>query len=244
MTNHEIIQGDLLTAKLPREVDLVYIDPPFNTSRDFGHYNDEWKSMADYMSFLLPRITRCGCYLKDGGNMLVHMDWHAVHYIKTAMDYMEPFGYDNFQNEIVWKYNSGGASKKHLSRKHDTILWYVKGEAPHTFNILREPYATPDVEGRAGFHPEGRMLTDVWEIPFISTTGKERTGYPTQKPLALLERVIEVFSNEGDTVLDGFCGSGTTGVAAKKLKRNSVMVDRSDEAIRVTKERISGVQVA
>ena len=239
MTNHEIIQGDLLTAKLPQGVDLVYIDPPFKSERDFGEYNDQWGGMGHYLSYLLPRITKCVCMLKDGGNLLVHVDWRSSHYLKTAIDRMPWFGYESFKNEIIWKYNSGGASKRHLSRKHDTILWYVKGDEDHTFNILREPYATPDVEGRAGFHPEGRMLTDVWDIPFLSTTSKERTGYPTQKPLALLERVVKVFSNEGDTILDGFCGSGTTGVAAKKLGRNSVMVDQNPEAIRVTKERIA-----
>ena len=170
--------------------------------------------------------------------MLVHVDWRASHYIKLSMDRMEQFGYGNFKNEIVWKYNSGGASKRHLSRKHDTILWYVKGDGDYTFNILREPYATPDTEGRPGFHPDGRMLTDVWDIPFLSTTSGERTGYPTQKPLKLLERVVEVFSNPGDTVLDGFCGSGTTGLAAKRLGRNSILVDAGGEAVKVSKKRI------
>lgn len=239
MTNHKIIQDDLLLAKLPQEVDLVYVDPPFNTSRDFGHYNDEWESMDAYLAFLIPRLGKCIGHLKEGGSLLVHVDWRASHYIKTAID--QRLGYENFHNEIVWAYNSGGASRKHLSRKHDVILWWSKGEDDPTFNVLREPYATPDVEDRPGFHPEGRMLTDVWQIPFLSTTAKERSGYPTQKPLALLERVMEVFSNKGDTVLDGFCGSGTTGVAAKKLGRNSILVDQSPEAIKVTRGRIDAV---
>ncbi|MGW8178999.1 MAG: DNA-methyltransferase [bacterium] len=220
------------------KVDLIYIDPPFNSNNDFGHYDDRWPSMADYLSFLLPRITRGVCYLRDGGNLLIHVDWRASHYVKIAVDRI--MGYENFHNEIVWRYNSGGASKKHLSRKHDVILWWSKGDG-YTFNVLREPYATPDVQGRAGFHPEGRMLTDVWDIPFISTTSKERTGYPTQKPLNLLRRVVEVFSNPGDLVLDGFCGSGTTGVAAKLQDRDCILVDESPEAVRIAKERLAKV---
>lgn len=221
------------------KVDLVYIDPPFHTNRDFGQYDDRWESLEKYLGFSMENISACVNLLKDGGNFLIHLDWRASHYVKVATD--EIIGHDNFHNEIVWQYNSGGASKRHLSRKHDVILWWSKGDG-YTFNVLREPYATPNVEGRAGFHPEGRMLTDVWRIPFISTTSPERTGYPTQKPVQLLERVIRVFSDPGDLVFDGFCGSGTTGVAAKLLGRDSIMVDESPEAVATARKRISEVK--
>lgn len=234
---HKVVQADLLSAPLGAQpFDLVYIDPPFNSNNDFGHYNDEWASMEDYLTFLIPRISRCYSALREGGNLLVHLDWRASHYVKVAVD-THIANYEDFRNEIVWQYNSGGASKRHLSRKHDVILWWSKGSG-YTFNVLREPYATPDVKGRPGFHPDGRMLTDVWAIPFLSTTAKERTGYPTQKPLALLERVVKVFSNPDDLVLDGFCGSGTTGVAAKLNGRDCLLVDKGAEAVKVARKRI------
>ena len=237
---HSVVQGDILTAKLDLggrgEVDLVYIDPPFNSDNDFGHYKDQWPSMEAYIDFMTPRIVRCFGMLKDGGNLLVHVDWRASHYLKVILD--ELIGYENFHNEIVWQYNSGGASKNHLSRKHDTILWWSKGPG-YTFNVLREPYATPNVQGRPGFHSDGRMLTDVWRIPFISTTSKERSGYPTQKPLKLLERVVNVFSEPGDLVLDGFCGSGTTGVASKLNGRDCLLVDESPKAVKVARKRLA-----
>lgn len=236
---HKVLQGDILDVELDfggrADVDLVYIDPPFNSDNDFGQYDDRWHSTGTYLSYILPRIHRCYSYLKDDGNLLVHVDWRASHVLRMALD--RSFGVGNFKNEIIWSYNSGGASKRHLSRKHDTILWYVKGPN-YTFNVMREPYATPDVQGRKGFHPEGRMLTDVWNIPFLSTTSKERTGYPTQKPVALLDRIVKIFSNPEDLVLDGFCGSGTTGVAAKMNNRGCILVDRSHEAVAVAKKRL------
>jgi site-specific DNA-methyltransferase (adenine-specific) len=216
-------------------VDLVYLDPPFNSNNDFGQYDDRWKSMDEYVDFLIPRVMRCASLLKEDSNLLVHLDWRASHYIKVALD--KELGYDNFKNEIIWQYNSGGASKRHLSRKHDVIMWWGFGD--YTFNIQREPYATPNVSDRSGFHPDGRMLTDVWNIPFLSTTSKERVGYPTQKPITLLERVIEIFTNPGDVVLDGFCGSGTTGVAAKKLGRKYLLVDQNPDAVKTAEKRLA-----
>ncbi len=229
--------GDILTCPLPYNLNLCYLDPPYNTGTNFGAFNDQWANIDAYTAYLTPRIKRCWDHLAEGGNLIVHVDWRAVHYLKVAIDqFANP---NNFHNEIVWAYNSGGASKRHLSRKHDTLLWWAKGEG-WTFNIQREPYATPNVEHRPGFHPDGRMLTDVWNIPFISTTSKERTGYPTQKPVALAERIINVFSNPDDLICDPFCGSGTTGVAAQQLGRRFYLVDINPDAIATAEQRLSG----
>jgi len=231
-------KGDVLEfdfSTLPHLPSLVLTDPPFNTGNDFGSYNDQWSSMEEYLAFLIPRLKACWDHLAENGNLIVHLDWRSSHYVKVEFDKIA--GYENFVNEIVWPYNSGGASRKHLSRKHDVLLLWSKPDA--TFNVLREPYATPNVQGRAGFHPEGRMLTDVWNIPFISTTSKERTGYPTQKPLALAERAIRVFTNPGDLVFDPFCGSGTTGVAAKKLGRDYLLMDVGSDAYAMAASRLA-----
>ena len=232
----KIFCGDALdiVPELPYP-DLIYIDPPFFTQRDFESFDDRWASLQTYTDWLTGYCSVGWDALNPGGNFLIHLDWHAVHAMKVRLDHC--FG-GNFVNEIIWSYNSGGASKRRLSRKHDNILWYTKPGAEYTFNVIREPYATPDAADRPGFHPDGRMLTDVWQIPFLSTTAKERTGYPTQKPLALLERIITIFSNEGDLVLDYFCGSGTTGVAAEKLARRSILVDSSPEATSIAQARL------
>lgn len=235
-----VITGDSNGAELPNQIDLVYADPPFNTGLDFASFDDRWDSTAAYLEYVGPRLERLWCHLRDGGNMIVHLDWHVVHYLKVYIDRFA--GAENFHNEIIWSYNSGGASKRHLSRKHDTLLWWSKGPG-YTFNVQREPYATPNVTERPGFHPEGRMLTDVWAIPFMSTTSKERTGYPTQKPLALLDRIVTIFSNKGDMVVDPFCGSGTTGVAAKQAGRQCWLIDINPEATGIAQQRLSNTQV-
>jgi site-specific DNA-methyltransferase (adenine-specific) len=234
-----LVEEDILTAAIASEsVDLCYLDPPFSTGRDFDGYSDKWDGVDAYVDYMIPRIGRCWDALTPNGNLILHLDWHAVHYLKVAVD--RAVGIERFKNEIIWRYNSGGASKRHLSRKHDTLLWWAKGPN-YVFNVQREPYATTGTAGRDGFHPDGRMLTDVWEIPFISTTSSERCGWPTQKPLALLERVITIFSDPGQCVLDGFCGSGTTGVAAHLAGRDSVLVDVSGEALTKAYERLSAV---
>lgn len=219
-------------------VTLAYLDPPFYSQKDYGHFNDKWDSLQIYVDWLTRECVRAWDSLAANGNFVLHLDWHAVHYMKVALD--KAFGYDKFQNEIIWNYNSGGASKMRLSRKHDTLLWYTRDPKSYVFNLIREPYATPNVAGRPGFHPEGRILTDVWsDISFISTTSSERCGYPTQKPVKLLERIVTLFTEEGDTVLDPLCGSGTTGVAAASLGRQWIMQDKNPEAIRTAKERLS-----
>lgn len=237
----KVLHGDNLASArtIPDEsIDLIYLDPPFLTQRDLADFDDYWRDIDSYTEFIKRQLTVWHGKLKPTGNLILHLDWHASHYAKVEGD--EVFGYENFRNEIVWSYNSGGASKRHLARKHDVLLWWSKSDG-YTFNVLREPYATSNVGGRAGFHPEGRMLTDVWRIPFISTTSKERTGYATQKPVKLLERVVEVFSNPGDVVLDPFCGSGTTGAACATLGRNAILMDSNARAVELTQGRLGAV---
>lgn len=222
-------------SKKDSSIELVYIDPPFFTQKDHGDFDDHWEDLDEYLDFLQDHFFEFHRVLSDAGNLIVHVDWRTSHYLKVGLDSV--FGYGNFQAEIVWSYSSGGASKRRLSRKHDTLLWYSKSDA-YTFNPQREPYATPNVANRPGFHPEGRLLTDVWPISIISTTGSERVGYATQKPLALLNRVVSVFSNDGDRVLDCFCGSGTTGVACQNLHRDFYLCDSNPDAVRISKKRL------
>ena len=230
---YKLLLKESKDVEIDEPFDLLYIDPPFFTQRDFGEFNDEWESLEFYLHFLTESLDCIPSDAKDF-NLIVHVDPRTSHYVKVALD--KKFGYSNFSSEIIWKYNSGGAGRKRLAQKHDTLLHYKIGEAP--FNVIREPYATPNVLGRKGFHADGRMLTDVWDIPIISTTGKERNGYPTQKPLALLKRVVEVFSNKGGLIVDTFCGSGTTGEAAVSLGRRFLGADINQNALDITESRL------
>jgi len=228
--------ADALSRLDVASVDLIYVDPPFLTNRDFGAFSDKWDSMDAYVEFLRQVSTLSRTSMRDTGNFVIHVDPRTSHYVKVMLDSV--FGPHHFRNEVIWNYASGGASKRHLSKKHDTLLWYTRTDQ-YKFNVLREPYKTPKVDGRAGFHPEGRMLTDVWEISFISTTSKERTGYPTQKPLKLIDRVIQVWTDPGDLVVDPFCGSGTTAAAAAALGRRYAISDIGDESVAMARERLS-----
>jgi site-specific DNA-methyltransferase (adenine-specific) len=228
---------DILRLIDDETVDFIYIDPPFATQKDRGDYDDRWPSIESFTGWLTPYLAESERILKDTGSIVIHLDYRAIHYVRVAADKI--FGYENMLNEIIWNYNSGGAGKRFLARKHDTMIWYaVDANSAYTYNVLREPYATPNVQGRPGFHPAGRMLTDVWNVPIISTTGLERVGYATQKPLKLMERVIEVFTNPGDQVLDFFCGSGTTGVACQKMGRGFWLVDQNPKAIQICEGRL------
>jgi site-specific DNA-methyltransferase (adenine-specific) len=224
--------GDIvdLHDQLP-QVDCIYIDPPFATQKDHGDFDDRWINAAACASSTMERVDLAWQYLKSGGNLLIHVDWRTAPWIRTWMEPTSLIGENaTFQNEIIWKYNSGGASKRRLSRKHDNILWYTKDGADYTFNTMREPY--PHEYKGKGFHPEGKMLSDVWtDIGFIGTSSPERVGYATQKPVKLLERIVTLFTNPGDTVLDFYCGSGTTGVAADNLGRNAILIDKNPVAI-------------
>lgn len=247
-------------------VDLIYIDPPFNTGtqqsitrlktvRDEGgdrtgfggnRYRTERQgstsyldAFEDYMAFLAPRIDEARRVLANNGSIFLHVDQHESHYCKVLLDRM--FGRKSFINEIIWSYDYGGRSKKKWPTKHDTIFWYAIDPANYTFNanaIDRIPYMAPGLVGKEKA-ARGKVPTDVWWQTIVPTSGKERTGYPTQKPLAILERIVKVHSNPGDMVMDFFAGSGTTGVAAARNDRLFVLVDSNPEAVQVAAKRLT-----
>lgn len=237
---------------------LIYIDPPFETPhagpalmKPTLRKNSHAKVAIDsFITFLRPRLIEMRRILARRGTLWVHLDWHAVHYIKCEMD--ELFGYEAFVNEIIWSYRAGSRPGRWFPRKHDSILVYAKTPGEQTFNSLRGgEYRTRDMQhdddgrpfkstknGRIYFNPLGPAMTDVWEIPILSTVSRERVGYPSQKPRALLERVIQAGSNEGDIVADFFCGSGTTLVVARSLRRHWLGCDRHALAIEKTRRRL------
>ena len=247
-------------------VDLIYIDPPFNTGtqqsitrlktvRDEGgdrtgfggnRYRTERQgstsyldAFEDYMAFLAPRIDEARRVLANNGSIFLHVDQHESHYCKVLLDRV--FGRKSFINEIIWSYDYGGRSKKKWPTKHDTIFWYAIDPANYTFNanaIDRIPYMAPGLVGKEKA-ARGKVPTDVWWQTIVPTSGKERTGYPTQKPLAILERIVKVHSNPGDMVMDFFAGSGTTGVAAARNDRLFVLVDSNPEAVQVAAQRLT-----
>lgn len=228
-------------------VDLIYLDPPFFTQKDFINYSDKWKDLQTYLDYMKERLVECQRILKNTGSIYLHCDSTASHYLKVVMDTV--FGGENFQNEIVWCYRTGGASKKRFGKKHDTILFYSKTKT-FKFNTQHVPYVMggilTDEKGpyqiqggkRVDFNPKGALMPDWWEISYISSVSKERLGYPTQKPIALLERIIKASSNEGDIVLDPFMGSGTTVAVAKKLGRNFIGMDINQESFDVVSKRL------
>ncbi len=254
-------------------IQLVYIDPPFNTGttqqrpglktvRDaagdrtgFGgrRYRTEKSApvaayddtFSDYLGFLRPRLLEAHRVLAPTGSLFVHLDPREVHYVKVLLDELfstdRVTGRDCFQNEIIWAYDYGARATRRWPAKHDNILWYTKDPTHYTFNLSatdRIPYMAPSLVG-----PEkaarGKTPTDVWWHTIVSPTGKEKTGYPTQKPLGILERIIRVHSNPGDTVLDFFAGSGTTGLAAARNDRNYILIDENPQAIALIQRRLS-----
>jgi len=241
--------------------DLIYADPPFFAARrgqgSRGRFAEAWVGGLDgYLAFLRPRLAQMHRLLSPRGSLYVHLDAHVVHYVKVMMD--ELFGRDNFLNEIIWSYRTGGVARRWFGRKHDTLLLYARRRGAHTFNVLRggdyrtdgllrdkrlRPYKRTR-HGRLYFHPDGPAMTDVWDIPFLSTVSLERTGWPTQKPEALLERIIRASSDPGDRVGDFFCGSGTTLVVAKRLGRRYIGCDISPRAIQITRRRLAWVRAA
>lgn len=238
----EILQGDSLDA-LPhltgRTFRLVYIDPPFNTGTKQEIHGVSYEdSYDDYLGFLRPRIEAVLPLLTDDGSLFVHLDHREVHYVKVMLD--EMMGRRSFMNEIIWSYDYGGRSKRRWPCKHDTILWYAKDPKNYAFNyddIDRIPYMAPGLVG-----PEkaarGKTPTDVWWSTIVPTQGKERVNYPTQKPLKIIDRIVKVHSDPGDWCLDFFAGSGTLGYSACMNGRNAVLIDKSDDAIRVMRNRL------
>lgn len=259
---------DLLKELDDRSVDLIYVDPPFNTGKrqrrtriktvrsDAGdrtgfqgrrYQTVEIGSMSfadvfdDYLAFLEPRLREAYRVLSDSGTFYFHVDYREVHYCRILLDVI--FGRECFLNEIIWAYDFGGRTKKKWPPKHDNILVYVKDPSNYTFNaeaIERIPYMAPGLVG-----PEkaarGKLPTDTWWHTIVPTNSKERTGYPTQKPLGILRRIVQASSNPGDLVLDFFAGSGTTGAACLELGRRFILVDNNPEALEVMARRFDGV---
>jgi len=257
---NRLIEGDArdVAALLPdASVDLIYADPPFFTgarrrSPNGRAFADRWAGGLDaYLAWLAPLLGEFHRVLSPAGTLYMHLDWHAVHYVKVALDRV--FGAERFMNEVVWHYGLGAArSRSHFLRKHDTLLVYRRGERP-TFHVLRggvtpamaDKYRHEDARGRfmnsrgrRYYLQGGKPLDSVWEIPTIAATSKERLGYPTQKPEALLERVISASTHPGDTVLDLFCGSGTTPAVAQRLGRRWLAADLSQDAVAITAARL------
>jgi DNA modification methylase len=259
------VMSSLLT-ELEGQVNLIYVDPPFFTNRRYrarigrgedsrrpegwalaDGYGDHWANLDAYLDFLYPRLALMHRLLTDSGTLYVHLDWHASAYARLLLD--ELFGQDRLLNEIVWTYHGPSPIRRAFNRKHDTILAYVKGEG-YTFNAdaVRQPYnpATIDTfraSSKAGFGKvpdlaRGKVPEDWWYFPVVARLHKERTGYPTQKPEALLQRIVLASSNPGDLVADFFCGSGTAAVVAAQSARRFIAVDNSYRALHTTRRRL------
>ncbi len=197
----------------------------------------------DYGDFLMPRLEEAWRLLADDGTLYLHLDYREAHYAKVMLDAV--FGRDCFLNELIWAYDYGAKSRRRWPTKHDTILVYVKTPGGHVFNadeVDREPYMAPGL-----VTPEkaarGKLPTDVWWHTIVPTTGREKTGYPTQKPEGVLRRIVQASSRPGDGVLDLFAGSGTTGAVASALGRDAVLVDHNPEAIRIMRDRMPDASV-
>jgi site-specific DNA-methyltransferase (adenine-specific) len=256
--------------RLPGEsVDLIYVDPPFNTGRrqarerlrtvrddaagdrtGFGgrRYRTVRIGAArsfedcfdDYLAFLEPRLVEARRVLKATGSFYLHLDYREVHYAKVLADGI--FGRASFLNEIVWAYDYGARTRRRWPPKHDDILVYVKDPQRYFFDadaVDRIPYMAPDLVG-AEKAARGKLPTDTWWHTIVSPTGKEKLGYPTQKPVGILRRIVRASCPPGGLVLDFFAGSGTAGAAARELGRRFIMVDSSPEAFAVMRRRFSG----
>lgn len=238
----QVIHGDCLTVlrTLPEEcVDLIYLDPPFNTgatqSARAGEYLDTWPTMGAYLAYMRRRIDAMIRMLKPNGSILLHCDWRTCHHFRLMLD--DIFGCTGFVNHLIWKYGLGGSSPRRFARKHDDILFYAKGE-DYYFNPPRVPATSNRMRGMT------KKASDVIEIPSINNMAMERTGYPTQKPLALLEMLIEACCPPEGVVLDPFCGSGTGIVAARQLDRAFLGVDCNADAVSIARRRVDEVDLA
>ena len=258
---------DVLNTIEDETVDLIYIDPPFNTGKlqarqqiiveqddegdrvGFGGnryqttivgekaYRDHFD---DYLGFLEPRIQEASRVLKPSGSFYFHIDYREVHYCKILLD--EIFGRESFLNEIIWAYDFGGRSKTRWPAKHDNILYYVKNPDNYVFNrdeVDRIPYMAPGLVGKEKA-ARGKFPTDTWWHTIVGTNSKEKTGYPTQKPVGVLRRIVAASSNPGDLVLDFFAGSGTIGEVCLELGRHFMLVDNNPQSIAVMRERFKG----
>ncbi len=259
--NLEIIRGFDAAS-----FELIYIDPPFNTGRvqartqirtvrdetgdRVGYQGNRYRTVKmgtkayadafhDYLGFLEPRLREAYRLLTRTGSFFLHIDYREVHYAKVLLDSI--FGRESFINEIIWAYDYGARATKRWSAKHDNILWYAKDPESYTYryeDIDRIPYMAPGLVGPAKAE-RGKTPTDTWWNTIVSPTGKEKTGYPTQKPRAIIDRIVRVHSNPGERVLDFFAGSGTTGESAAVLGRNAALVDSNPEAMDVMARRLA-----
>jgi site-specific DNA-methyltransferase (adenine-specific) len=248
---------------------LIYIDPPFNTGRRqartrlktvrsasgdrTGFKGQRYETIKlgeqafadafdNYLAFLQPRLQEARRLLTPNGSLYFHIDYREVHYCKILLDQI--FGRECFLNEIIWAYDYGARTRKKWPPKHDNILWYARNPADYVFNvdaIGRIPYMAPGLVG-----PEkaarGKLPTDTWWHTIVSPTGKEKTGYPTQKPLGILKRIVAASSNPGDLVVDFFAGSGTTGEAAALLSRRFILIDNNPQALQVMRRRFASLR--
>jgi site-specific DNA-methyltransferase (adenine-specific) len=248
-------------------INLIYADPPFFTNRKFSArvgrgedsrkpskwklaegYHDSWDDIDSYLQYLYERLALMHRLLAPNGTLYLHLDWHADSYARLILD--EIFGAENFINEIIWTYHGPSPIRTAFNRKHDTILMYAK-DKQYVFNAdaIREPYnpntlATFKASRKAGFGKvpdleRGKVPEDWWYFPVVARLHNERTGYPTQKPEALLERIILASSNKGDVVADFFCGSGTTALVAAKHGRKFITCDESMRAVQTARARLA-----
>ncbi len=270
---NQIYLGDnlpILQTLPTASIDLIYIDPPFNTgkiqsrtqiqtlhnengdrtgfagrryettklgSRGYGDIFD------DYLAFLEPRLMEAYRVLKPDGSLYFHIDYREVHYCKVLLDAI--FGRESFLNEIIWAYDYGGRTRKKWPPKHDNILWYAKDPLHYTFNreeVDRIPYMAPTLVGKEKAS-RGKLPTDTWWHTIVPTNSREKTGYPTQKPMGILRRIILASSNPGDTVLDFFAGSGTTGAVCLELNRQFILVDNNPQSLEVMRTRFHGIGI-
>ncbi|MCW3050835.1 MAG: putative modification methylase [Chthonomonadales bacterium] len=297
--SNRLIQGDnlavmaALRAEMEGKIDLLYLDPPFFTGREWRTrdadaeapfaFTDTWRTLGDYLQWLFDRLTLARTLLRPTGSLYLHLSWHSVHYAKLLLD--EIFGVERFQNEIVWCYREAINSRKRWNRKHDTLLFYSNSDT-FTFNSDRVllPYSESNVrkyrhkDEKGAYRLMGRGITDsplrskrdlppemetlfpeltfrhylgegtlpldYWNIDIENQASTLRTGYPTQKPEALLERILLASSNPGDLVADLCCGSGTTLAVAERLDRRWIGCDFGDEAIQTTRTRLQNLPAA
>ena len=276
-SNHYLYYGDnLLILRqyvVDESINLIYIDPPFNTGKlqkrteievkpdaegdrvgfqgktyrthkgKTTHYADKFESSDAYLQFLHPRFEEAYRVLHPYGSFFLHIDYREVHYCKVMLD--EIFGRESFMNEIIWAYDYGGRPKSRWPAKHDSILWYAKTPKHYTFNfdeMDRIPYMAPGLVGKDKA-ARGKTPTDVWWHTIVSTNGSEKTGYPTQKPLGILNRIVKVHSSPADTLLDFFAGSGAFGESAALHNRSSILVDNNIPAIKCIMERLANYNI-
>lgn len=260
---------DILRRFPDGKINLIYLDPPFFSNKyyeviwkdgaEIRAFGDRWKGgINHYVNWMEDRIRQCHRVLKDTDSIYFHCDWHAVHYLKVMMDRV--FGIRNFRNDIIWcYYGASSPNQRQFPRKHDNILWYNKSDkwvfnaddvrVPYSESTLKRIETTPTSifhgkRTKRTAHREGKIIEDYWNIPAVVSTAKERLGYPTQKPLKLLERIIKASSDKNDIVLDPFCGCGTTLVASQKLGRRWIGIDVSRTACKLMVKRMRSVGIS